>query len=389
MAAIRALYLLVGVALGVFYPFVSVILRARGLTTAEIGLVTGVAAVAFTVSVPIWGHLADVVIGRTRALRLAALGAGASVLVLLLDPSLLMVGLSVVIYAAFQSTLGPLVDALAVNALAGSPRAFARARLLSSLGFAIPSITVGFVYDRVGFGPAPALFVIGTLAVAVAASRAPDLGRFGGHAASSRAGGSFMLALRLAPRLRRVLVGLALVHIGILAGFTYLAIRLMELGGGPSSVALSAGVSGLAEIPAMLLVGRYVVRTGLRAMLVLGMTAYAASLAAWAVVDVPWIIVATRVGSGFAFAAITISAVMTIAALLPPKLQGTGQGLYQTVGFGAAAVVANVVGGVVYGAGGPAPLFLGCAVLALLGAIIAWSAAPARGEVVAVPVVND
>lgn len=387
MTAIRALFVLVGATLGVFYPFVSVILRDRGLELAMIGLVTGAAALALTIAVPIWGHLADVVVGRVRALQFAAVGGGVTVLMLLFDLPPLLVAITIVIYAAFQSTLSPLVDALAVNALAGSPRAYSRVRLLSSLGFAVPTIGAGLLYDRLGYGPAPVLFAIGAVATAFVARWAPDVPRLALHGGGSKAGGAFLLAIRIQPRLPRLLLGLALVHIGILAGFTYLAIRLVELGGGPSSVALSAGVSGLSEIPAMLLIARFVGRTGLRAMLIAGMVLYAICLVSWAVIDQPWVIVATRVVSGFAFSAITIPAVMSIAALLPPRLQATGQGLYQTVGFGLGAIVANVVGGVVYGAGGPAPLFIGCAVFALVGAAIAWPATPARGEVVTPPAV--
>ena len=181
-----------------------------------------------------------------------------------------------------------------------------------------------------------------------------------------------MLVLRTQPRLRGALLGLGLVHIGILAGFTFLALRLLELGGQPSDVALSAGISALAEIPAMALIPRIVRRTGTRALLAGGMILYAVVLVSWAFLADPSLIVATRLVSGLAFAAITIAAVMTIANLLPPELQATGQGLYQTVGFGAAAVLANAVGGVVFGLGGAMPLFLGCAVLALIGAAVVW-----------------
>jgi PPP family 3-phenylpropionic acid transporter len=395
MLAIRALFLLVGAALGVFYPFVAVILRVRGLGPEEVGLVTGAAALAFTVAVPVWGHLADVVMGRTRALQLAAAGAGLTTLGLLLELPTAAVGLVIVIYAVFQSTLSPLVDALAVNALASDQRSYARLRLLTSLGFAAPSIVAGFLYDRLGYGPAPVLFCAASLVIALIARRAPDVPRLAptgasdgsrtDAAAGTRTGASFGVALRIQPRLPRLLLGLAGVHVGMLAGFTYLSIRLVELGAGPSAVALSAGISGLSEIPAMYLISRVIGRTGLRAMLVGGMCLYAACLAAWAVLDLPWLIVASRVVSGFALSAVTIPAVMTIAALLPARLQATGQGMYQTVGFGVSAIVANAVGGIVYGAGGPLPLFAGCAVLSLAGAVIAWSAAPARGERVAPP----
>ncbi|HSO30130.1 MAG TPA: MFS transporter, partial [Candidatus Sulfomarinibacteraceae bacterium] len=191
-------------------------------------------------------------------------------------------------------------------------------------------------------------------------------------------GGSFAVALRTQPRLRGLLLGLGLVHVGMLAGFTFLALRIIGLGGQASDVALSAGISAVAEIPAMLLIPRILARIGVRALLVAGIVLYGLVMASWAVLGDPGLIIATRAVSGVAYAAIAIAAVLTIAALLPPELQGTGQGLYQTVGFGLAAIVANALGGLVYGAGGALPLFLGCAVLAGLGAVVTWRTIPAR-----------
>jgi PPP family 3-phenylpropionic acid transporter len=164
----------------------------------------------------------------------------------------------------------------------------------------------------------------------------------------------------------------------MLAGFTFLALRILDLGGQPSDVALSAGISAFAEIPAMALVPRIAARTSMRSLLVGGLLLYGLTMASWAFLADPGLIVASRLVSGVAFAGISIGAVMTIAALLPPELQATGQGLYQTVGFGVAAIVANALGGVIYGTGGAMPLFLGCAVLAAIGALVTWRSVPAR-----------
>ncbi len=386
--AIRALFLLTGAILGVFYPFLSAILAERGFTPAEIGLTVALASLAFMLAVPVWGHLADVVIGRVSALRVGVVGSTIAVLCLLLDVPPLIVVVLIVAYAAFESSLSPLADALAVNALGRSPRSYARVRLLSSLGFAGTSILAGRFYDDTGFWPAPILWAAAAVGIVIVTRWVPDVARFRTqefHAEAvvgraARRGGSFALVLRTQPRLRGLLLGLGLVHVGMLAGFTFLALRLLELGGGASDVALSAGVSALAEIPAMALIPRIVTRIGVRTLLVAGILLYAASLVAWAFLADPSLIVATRVVSGVGFAAITIAAVMTIAVLLPPELQATGQGLYQTVAFGAAAVVANAVGGLVYGSGGAMPLFLGCSVLAAIGALVAWRSVPVHAR---------
>lgn len=382
MLALRVLFLLAGAILGAFYPFLSSILAERGFRPAEIGLTVALSSLAFMLAVPVWGHLADMVIGRVAALRAGVIGSTAALFGLLVGaPPIIVVGL-IIAYAAFESSIAPLADALAVNALGRSPRSYARIRLLTSLGFAGTSILAGRLYNEAGFWPAPLLVSASAIGMVVALRWVPDVARFRPGAATdaahkaivARRGGSFMLVLRTQRRLRGVLLGLGLVHIGILAGFTFLALRLLELGGQPSDIALSAGISALAEIPAMALIPRIVRRTGTRALLAGGMALYAAVLVSWAFLADPSLIVATRLVSGLAFAAITIAAVMTIATMLPSELQATGQGLYQTVGFGAAAVIANALGGVVFGLGGAMPLFLGCAVLAVVGAAVIWKA---------------
>jgi MFS family permease len=387
MLAIRAVFLLTGAILGVFYPFVPAILSGRGFSSAAIGLTAAGASLAFALAVPVWGHLADMVTGRVRALQVAIVGSTVAVLALLLQAPTVVVAICVVGYAAFESAMAPIADALAVNALARSPRSYARVRLLASVGFAGTSIAAGALYNRTGLGPAPLLWAGLALVMLVVTRWVPDLARHGrpgpgdGDAGGvprvrRPRGGSFGMALRAQPRLRGVLLGLGLVHIGILAGFTFLSLRILQLGGQASDVALSAGLSALAEIPAMFLIPRVVARIGIRALLVGGILLYAAVMLSWAFIADPGLIIATRVPSGVAYAAITISAVLTIAALLPPELQATGQGLYQTTGFGIAAVVANLVGGLVFGAGGAMPLFLGCTILALVGAAVAWRTVP-------------
>ena len=67
---------------------------------------------------------------------------------------------------------------------------------------------------------------------------------------STRRFGSASVALALAPRLPLALLAIGLIHVGILAGFTFLSVRLEQLGAEPSTIALSAGVSAFAEIPA-------------------------------------------------------------------------------------------------------------------------------------------
>ncbi len=395
MIALRVLVTALGVALGVFYPFVSVILADFGFTPGEIGLISSLGAVGFTIAVPAWGHLADVHLGRPRTLQLCAIAGGTAMLALLLPLPLPLIVAMFLLFWIFESPWQPLSDAITVNALRG--RDYARVRLFTSLGFAVAAVLAGQLYDRIGYSAAFVLFALAALAMTVAAAFLPDAARadLDAHRRTSAAGqrrtfsfGSSGVAMRVAPRLGLVLLASGLVHIGIISGFTFLSLRIEALGGSPGDIALASGISAATEVPAMLVMGAVAARVGLRAVFTASALLYAVSLASWMVIDVPLAIVATRIVTGVAFSGVVVGVVMTIAVLLPAELQATGQALFQTTAFGIAAVVANVAGGLLYEGVGHAALFGVGSVMALLAAVVGWMAFPvrhARGPTAALP----
>lgn len=387
MIALHVLVTALGVALGVLYPFISVILADFGFSPGEIGLISSLGAVGFTIAVPAWGHLADVRFGRPRTLQLCGVAGGLAVVALLLPWPPLLVVVLFLLFWVFESAWQPLADAVTVNALRG--RDYARVRLFTSLGFSVAAIVAGQLYDRTGYASAFILFGAAAAVMVVAATALPDVARadLDAHRGRREPGqrrtfstGSSGVASRVAPKLGLVLLASGLLHFGIISGFTFLSLRIESLGGSPGDIALASGVSAGTEVPAMLVMGAVAARVGLRAIFTTSALLYAACLAAWTVIDVPLAIVATRVVTGIAFSGVVVGVVMTIAVLLPAELQATGQALFQTTAFGVAAVIANVVGGFLYEGVGHVALFGLGAVLAVVAALVGWMAFPAAAR---------
>lgn len=389
MAGVRAVFILVGTAMGVFAPFISVLLVTRGFGPAEIGIVTAASSLAFTICIPAWSHLADVTLGRRRALVITGVGAGVFSLAAGLPLPALLLGVCFVGFSAFESAWGPLADALAVNAVSDRVHGYGRIRLLASAGFAVTVAAAGFLYDRTGYGPSYALSLVLSLALAAAAVFTPDIaradlaviaGRGGPGKTGWTRGGSFAVALRVQPRLRAVLAATVLAYVGVMAGFTYLPLRIVDLGGQPSDVALAASASAFAEIPAMLVAGAVAARIGLRGLFALSSCLYAACFAAWVVIDAPAMLIVSRLFTGVAYAGMGVAAVLAMWTLLPARLQATGQGLYQVTAFGLAAMIANLAGGFIYESLGHGVLFAAAAVLAVAAAAAGLASFPRRGE---------
>ncbi|MGH3076238.1 MAG: MFS transporter, partial [Gaiellales bacterium] len=261
LGGLRALFLSLGASVGTFYPFIWVILLGRGFSVVAVGTVAAISAVAFTLAVPIWGHVADVILGRPRALQIAAGGAAVALLITLGPIPGFVLAACFVGFAFFQSSFAPLSDALAINAVRDPRRDYGRIRLLSSVAFAPIVIGAGFLYDHTGYGPAPVLFAILAMLAIASASIVPDVERADLRAivaddARPHRGrlptwrlGSAGVALSVAPRLPLALGAIFLIHVGIMAGWTFLAVRLRELGASPHDIALSSGVSAIAEVP--------------------------------------------------------------------------------------------------------------------------------------------
>lgn len=371
----------VGAALGVYLPFVAVALTERGLTVTQVGLVMSLGAVGFVVAVPVWGHVADVILGRPRALALVAVGGGLVLAAILADVPPAVTGFLYVAGTMFTAAWMPLNDAITVNVMRDGP-GYVRVRLLMSLFYALAAAGAGVVYATTGFSAALGFVAIGGAVVAVVALRLPDVPRavLAAHApAPGRGGaplrgliGSSIAALAIAPTLPWILVAIALAFLGLNAGNTFIGLRLLELGGNSVDVALASVVSAAVEVPAMLAAGAVAGRIGLRALFVGSALIGAGGAAAWAAADSVGVILVTRSLVGVAFGGMLVASVLTMRSLLPAELQGTGQSLFQATCFGVAAVIANAVGGLVYPHVGYTGLFALCAAAGVAAAIVAW-----------------
>jgi PPP family 3-phenylpropionic acid transporter len=399
VTAIRILVLAGGAAFGIIMPFNGVILASLGFEAGTIGFVLSLGSIAFALAVPAWGHVADVRFGRPRTLQVCGAGAAVALLALLGSWPQAVIVLLFAVFWIFQSGWQPLSDALTVNALGDQGHRYGPIRSLGSLSFAISVVAAGAVFQVAGYQWAFVFGAVAASSLVVVSAWIPDAGRadLAAHRRSMAKGatadppstasepgsrslglGSAGVALRVAPRLGLILVAIALVHVALVATNSFLGLRLIELGGTPGDVGLAAGLSAITEIPAMMGVGWVVGRIGLRGLFAGSCILYAVCLGSWSVLTSPEIIIASRVLTGLGFAGVTVGVVLTIAVVLPPDLQATGQGLFQMSAYGITAFVTNVVGGLLFGSFGGSAVFAFGALAAVAGCIVGWFAFPRR-----------
>jgi MFS family permease len=385
---LRAIYVFNGLAGAALYSFIPVILKSKGFDPALIGVAMSMGSFVGVVSLPIWGHVGDMLSGPRRALQIAIIPA----VVFAFGFSLpleywAIIGCQLVVNGTGNS-VGSLTDAMALGALRDAPERYSRLRLMTSIGNGGGTLAFGLLYGAIGYNIAPLLYLVAIGGSFVCAHFLP-LGRESARtrlatasleeqaqAAATRHGrfGSTGEALRVNPRLIPVLLTAVIVYMGIMSAHVFISLRLVDLGYGAGGVGVVQGIGFAAEIPAMLAAGWLIARLGARTVMVVSAVAFGFCSLAYAMVDQLWGIVAIRFLIGFCFSGVAISMVLTVARMLPGRLQATGQTLVGASGFGVGSILASLIGGYLYGNLGPWGVFGFGAICLFAGAAMAWFA---------------
>jgi MFS family permease len=358
---VQVLFTLVGVAEAAILPFLPIVLQDRGLSAAEIGVVLAVAALAGFVASPLWGHAADGRLGAERALVVASVAAAVAVVPLVLAHSLLALTVIVVLVTAARSAMASLSDAIALEHLGDDRAQYGRVRLWLSVGWAISACVWGIVLQTGSLAWMPWIYAACVIVVAVAA-RAVDGARTVHE--PSLAGARRAMVAALAP----FLLSLLLLFAAFNATFSFVSLRIRDLGGGLFVVGAATALQAIAEAPVMRITPRLNRLLGHRALYVVGSLFFIVSFAAWAFLDDPLAIALVKLVAGIGFALVYVGSVLLVDDLVPPGLRGTGQGLAKAVSFGLSPILGSLAGGAVYDYAGPRALFLSCAAAALVAA---------------------
>jgi MFS transporter, PPP family, 3-phenylpropionic acid transporter len=369
-AAVHGLFLLFGLVVAAFFPFLALYLESHGLTPSEIGVTLAIMAVARIVANPVWGHLADATLGRRTALQIGALGAAAAAILLDLADGVPAVGAAGAALAAFMVSTGPNIDSIALEHLGADRMAdYGRIRGWESLSYAGACFALGLVLESLGVRWAMTAYAIACLAV-VAWSFTVERDRphrLVGHGRLGTVGAVF----RAAPRLWGFLAAAFLVWTGFNAAWNFIGLRIADRGGGPLLIGVGTALGGLVEVPMMRGSSRWQRRFGLRTLYAAGCAVYALAFILWGSISDPRILAVLTVFEGMAFALLFTTGVVIVGRLVPSTLYSTGNSISQMVAFGLGPILGAGIGGFVYQRVGAFALFASASLLALAAAGVA------------------
>jgi MFS family permease len=370
-ASVHGLFVTFGLVIAAFFPFLALYLHDRGLSKSQIGLLISVMALARAVANPVWGHLADTVIGRLTALRVGTALTIVTALLLNRVDGLFVIAVLFAIQSAGMIATGPNLDAIALVHLGDERMAdYGHVRSWESLSYAAGCLLFGAILQSAGTSWAMPLYAAASAAVLVwslTLDRDRPV-RLEGHGRLGSVGAVF----RAAPRFAGFLVAVLLVWIGFNAAWNFIALKIQQGGGGPFLVGVGTALGGLVEVLVMRASPRLQRRLGLRHLYAAGCATYAVGFLLWGLVEDPTIVSVLTVLEGAGFSLLFTTAIVIVGRMLPSTLYSTGNAMGAMVGFGLGPIVGAGIGGLVYDSVGAVALYVGASCLALAGAVVAW-----------------
>ncbi|MEO8477788.1 MAG: MFS transporter, partial [Actinomycetota bacterium] len=164
--AVRGLFMTSGFVISAFFPFLALYLDGKGLSGTEIGVVIASMAVARILLNPIWGHMADTVLGRRTSLQIGLLGAAGFALLLARADALPWIAGTGFLLAGAMVTFGPNVDAITLDHLGVKRMSeYGRIRSWESFTYAIGCLVFGAIFQSYGVGWAMPIFAVASVVV--------------------------------------------------------------------------------------------------------------------------------------------------------------------------------------------------------------------------------
>lgn len=349
---------------GVYVPFLPLWLDWRGLTAAQIGILTSAPYLARLVATPAIGYAADRIGDPPRVIRWLAWSALAAALLVTQSFGFGALLVSTLLLAVAVWSIIPLTETVAIGGVRRGLD-YGRMRLWGSISFIAASFVGGAAVDLAGRGSGIWLIVAGC-AVTVAAAYALPVVPRDGPTRVRRLDRGVVLKLARDPLFLLFLLAIGAVQASHATFYTFGAIHWREMGLSTAWIGGLWAVGVLTEIVLFAWSGRIAARLGPLLLLALGGSA---AMVRWTAMSfspgLPWL-VPLQVLHGFTYGASHLGAIHFIGRAVPEVAGGTAQALYATVAAGVMHGLATLASGLAYARFGEGA-YLAMSALSLVG----------------------
>lgn len=361
---LRLLYLLTGLAGGLFNPYLTTLFVHQGIGANLVGVLMSIGTLLSIIVQPVWGLLVDRY-RQTKLVLLLSICVPASLSFFYGFKYVAVIIMAYFLSIIFQSTQSPVADSYAVSAAQKGRTSYGTIRSLGSLGTALGGYAGGLYLSRFGISQLWMPFLALSLAGAATVLTLSRSTERNASAISLTQGIRELLGNRL---FLMFLVACFFVNQTLTAYNSFFVLAFQDAGGSYSLVGTALLLASLTNIPSMLLAARILRSIGHERTLLLAAFFYALRWGIQWLFPVAAVMVGIQVLHGLSFGLFYVAAVEYVAQASGKKMQATGQSVFNMVFSGLGGIVGNLLNGYLFYSGGAQMMYLACTVSALIGA---------------------
>lgn len=354
--------------LGALIFYWSVYLESLGLSRQASGELIAILSATKIVSPLIWGWIADRTGHRMTIVRSGAFAAVLTFAGVFWVTSYWPLALVMMAFSFFWNAVLPQFEATTFSYLGRRTRGYSRIRLWGSIGFILSAWLAGWGIEQFGVGMLPTFVLILFAGIWLSSLIVPE------QATS-------FLPLDHEPLLnvlkRSHVAGLLLVCFLMQAShgpyYVFFAPYMHSHGYSISFVGGLIALGVIAEVVVFLTMHRWNPRIKLRTLLVISLLLAAVRWLLLALFPqyIALVVIAQLLHAA-TFGVYHVAAIQLIHLFFTGRHQGKGQALYSSVSFGAGGAIGSLYAGYIWDNVSGAAMFLVAAVLAVIGAVVAW-----------------
>jgi PPP family 3-phenylpropionic acid transporter len=352
---------------GTFATYASLFFAERGMSAPQIGILMSLIQVMRILGPNLWGWVADHTQQRVKVLRLTAVAALVACVGIAYGRSFAQLFAAMVLLNLFTSAQAPLSEALMLAGMKGDLTNYGRIRLWGSLGFVCAVMAAAYGLDWFGVAALPWIAGALMLLVLTASLRIREAPR----AESAHAAPALISVLRQ-PAVIAFFVQLALMVAAHSALYVYYSLYLERIGYGKPVIGAMWSIGVLAEIVFFYFQAAVFQRVPAQRLILF---AFAVGLLRFAMIGAGagWlaVLVLAQLLHAATFAAHHSASVMTMQRWFAGPLQGRGQALYISLGYGVGGTAGGLFMALCWDWIGPRAVYFAAAGLCAAGAAAA------------------
>lgn len=351
-------------------PYWSLYLKSLDFDAKTIGYLMATLHLSRIFAPALWGWIADKTGQRLRVIRVGSFLTWVVFIAMFWQESAIGIALVMLGYSFFWNAVLPQFEVVTLNHLGSQQAKYSRVRLWGSIGFIFAVLLVGYTLDYISVSWVPNILLILMFLIWLNSLLIPEVKK---PAVDESSQSHKFMDIILKPHIMAFFVITLLVQFSHGPYYTFFSLMMQKLEYTRAEIGMLWSLGVVAEIVVFIFMHTMIAKIGLRLIMLLSL---ALCVVRWTVLAF-WpenllLVILAQLLHAATFGSLHAVGISLVHCYFPEKMQGRGQALFSSVGFGVGGTAGAVAAGLLWDSYGSMMTFSVAAVVSLVAIVLAY-----------------